>query len=285
MALDIIPSGQACGATVRGVDLTDLDQGTVAEVRAAWLEHKVLAFPDQPLTDQQLEAYTLNFGPFGHDPFFGSIEGRDHIAAISRKADETSPLFADNWHADWSFQEFPPDGTCLYGKVIPPVGGDTHFINQQAALAAMPAELRSRIEGRTAVHSARIPYSPDCTYGSKDAEDRSMDIRVSDEALASQTHPMIRIHPETGAETLYSTVGYIIGIEGMDDEAAMELLLEVYAWQTREEFQYHHRWEADMLVMWDNRCVLHKATGGFEGHDRLLHRTTIGYNEAVSVPG
>ncbi len=280
MGIDVTPSGQACGATVRGVDVSDIDDATVAEVRTAWLEHKVLAFPDQDLSDDGLEAFTLRFGPFGDDPFFASIDGHPHVAAIRRTANETSSLFAENWHADWSFQEFPPDGTCLYGKVIPPVGGDTLYTNQQAALAAMPAELRERIEGRIAIHSARGGYAPDGTYGEDDS-DRSMQIRPSDEAYATQLHPLIRTHPETGAETLYSVLGYIIGIDEMEVEVERSLLDDLYHWQTREEFQYRHKWEPNMLVMWDNRCVLHRATGGYEGHERLLHRTTIGYNADV----
>lgn len=282
MVIEVTPSGQACGATVTGVDLTQaLDETTVAEIRAAWLDHKVLAFPDQPMTNADLERYTLNFGPYGNDPFFGAIEGHPNIAAISRKADETSSLFAENWHADWSFQQFPPDGTCLFGKTIPPTGGDTLFTNQQAALAAMPAELHSRIEGKVALHSARGGYAPDGSYGDDDDDDRSMDIRPSEAAYETDTHPIIRIHPETGAQTLYSTLGYIIGIEGMETEEAWPLLRDLAAWQTQEQFQYRHQWQANMLVMWDNRCVLHRATGGYDGFDRLLHRTTIGYNTAV----
>jgi len=287
MTLDITPSGEACGATVRGVNLADLSADDVTAIRAAWLEHKVLAFPDQDLADEDLERYTLNFGPFGVDPYFAAIDGHPNIAAISRRADETSSLFAENWHADWTFQEFPPDGTCLYGKVIPPHGGDTLYTNQQAALEAMPMELRSRIDGAIAIHSARGGYAPDGTYGDDDAGDRSMAIRPNESAYATQTHPFIRTHPETGAETLYSTLGYIIGVEGMDDEEARLLLGELYHWQIREEFQYRHKWEPNMLTMWDNRCVLHRATGGYDGYDRLLHRTTIGYNadvrEAASV--
>jgi len=282
MDIEVTPSGQACGATVRGVDLTaELSEQTVAEIRAAWLEHKVLAFPDQPMTPADLERFTLYFGPFGNDPFFAAIDDHPHIAAISRLADETSPLFAENWHADWTFQEFPPDGTCLFGKVIPPVGGDTLYTNQQAALEAMPPELRAKIEGRLAVHSARGGYAPDGTYGDGDAEDRSMQIRPSDEAYATQTHPFIRLHPETGNETLYSVLGYIIGVEDMPDDEARSLLRELAAWQIRDEFQYCHKWEPNMLTMWDNRCVLHRATGGYDGHDRILHRTTIGYNHDV----
>lgn len=282
MSLEITPSGQACGAEVRGVDLTQpLDVATTAAIRLAWLDHKVLAFPDQPMTDEDLERFTLHFGPFGHDPFFESIEGHPHIAAIHRAADETEPVFAESWHADWTFQEYPPDGTCLLGKIIPPVGGNTQFVNQEMALAEMPADLRRRLVGLTAIHSARRAYAPDGMYGDAAEGARAMKIVVSDEAYATQTHPLIQPHPETGADTIYSTFGYIIGIEGMDEAESNLLLGELYAWQTRDEFRYDHRWSADMLVMWDNRCVLHRATAGFDGHERLLHRTTIGYNHEV----
>jgi taurine dioxygenase len=284
MAIEVTPTGQACGARVTGVDLTNpLSDDEVAAIRAAWLDHHVLVFPDQPVSDDDLERFTLYFGPFGHDPFFEAIDGREHIAAIHRLPDEQAPLFAESWHADWTFQAFPPDGTCLASKVVPPSGGDTLYANQAAALAAMPATLRAKIDGKIAVHSARTAYAPDGMYGEADGDDRSMRIVVSDEAYDTQTHPLIRVHPESGVEVIYSTFGYIVGIEGMPDDEAAELLIELYKWQTRDEFVYRHVWEPNMVTMWDNRCVLHRATGGFEGFERLLHRTTIGYNPNVGT--
>ncbi len=277
MSIDVTPSGQACGATLRGVDLTQpLEPATIAAIRAAWLQHHVVAFPDQAMSDDDLERYTLSFGPFGDDPFIAPIEGRSNVIAVERRADETGTLFAENWHSDWSFQENPPSATCLLGVEIPPAGGNTLYVNQHAALDAMPVELRDRLEGKMAIHSARGGYAPDGTYGEDDKASRSMDIRPSDAAMATQLHPIIRAHPETGRLGIFSTIGYIIGIDGMPDEEARELLFELYHWQTREEFQYEHKWEKDMLVMWDNRSVLHRATGGYDGHHRLLHRTTIG---------
>jgi len=277
MGLSFEPTGSACGARVTGVDLTSpLEEAAVAELRAGWLEHHVLVFPDQSIDDDDLERFALYFGPFGHDPFFGPIPGREHIAAIRRDADETSPLFAENFHSDWSFQEKPPQGTVLRSVVTPPSGGDTLFANQHAAYEAMPAELRERISGLRAIHSARLPYSKEGTYGEGDQAARSMDIRPSDEALAEFVHPLVLEHPETGRPAVFSTLGYIVGLEGMAQEEAIPLLKEVYDWQTREEVIYRHAWEPDMLVLWDNRSVLHAATGGYEGHDRLLHRTTIG---------
>ncbi len=274
----IEPSGRVCGARVTGVNLREpLDGGVIAELRAAWLEHHVLSFPAQPMTDDDLERFTRAFGPFGDDPFIAPIDGREHVIAVRRRADETSSLFAENWHSDWSFQERPPAGTCLLGITIPPAGGDTWFADQHAALDAMPAELRRRLDGRLAIHSARGGYAPDGMYGTADLQtDRSMAIRPSDAAMATQLHPIIRDHPETGRPGVFGCIGYIIGVDGMPDDAARSLLFELYAWQTRDEFVYRHRWEPDMLVMWDNRSLLHRATGGYEGYERLLHRTTIG---------
>ena len=274
--ITVIPSGQACGANVTGLDLSaPLNAQQVAEIRAAWLEHHVLAFPDQILSDDDQEAFTVAFGGFGDDPFIAPIPGRKHVIAVKRLANETSPIFAEAWHSDWSFQARPPAGTCLYGITIPPVGGDTLFANQHAALEAMPQDLRARLEGRLAIHSAKKAYAPEGSYGEGDVARRSMDIRPSREAEATQLHPLIRAHPETRRLGLFSCLGYIIGIDGMSDEEALPLLLELYHWQGREQFHYRHQWQKNTLLMWDNRSVLHAATGGYDGHDRLLHRTTI----------
>ena len=275
MTIRVEPSGGSCGARVTGLDLSGpMDAETIVEVRKAWLEHHILAFPDQDMGDDDLERFTLCLGGFGDDPFFAPIAGREHIAAIRREADEQTPLFAENWHTDWSFQERPPAGTCLMAIEIPPTGGDTMFANQHMAWEALPEDRKARLIELTAVHSARLAYAPDGSSGARD-KGRSMDIRPSAAALATQTHPLAPLHPETGRRGFYSTLGYIIGIEGMAQEAAISLLSELQAWQGNERFVYRHQWEPGMLIMWDNRSLLHKATGGYEGHRRELHRTTI----------
>ncbi len=275
MTLTIEPSDQACGARITGLDLSlPIGDDLAAEIRAAWLRHKVLAFPNQQMDDDALERFTLAMGGFGEDPFFAPIEGRRNIAAILREADERTPLFAENWHSDWSFLEKPPAGTCLLAIEIPPVGGDTMFADQAAAFAALPNERKDHLRTLTAIHSAQLAYAPDGTYGKRDTG-RSMAIRSDETARKTMLHPLVQPHPETGEECLFSTLGYIIGIEGMAQSEAIALLAELAQWQMRDEFLYCHRWEPDMLVMWDNRAVLHKATGGYEGHRRELHRTTI----------
>ena len=281
--LNISPSGQACGAAVTGVDLTQpLEPDTVAAIRAAWLEHHVLVFPEQPMSDDDLERFSLYFGEFGRDPFFEPIEGRRNIAAIERRADETTPIFAESWHTDWSFQEQPPIGTLLLGITIPPEGGDTLFANQHKAYEALPPDLKEKVAGLTAIHSAQAAYSPDGLY-SQDKESergRSMKIVVSEEALETQEHPFVRPHTETDLPALYSTLGYVQGFAEMEPAESSALLMQLYQHQISEAFVYRHRWQEDMLVMWDNRSVLHRATGGYDGHDRLLHRTTIAQRRA-----
>jgi taurine dioxygenase len=272
------PIDAACGAVVTGVDLTaGLATKEIAEIRSAWLEYHVLVFPEQKLENSDIERFVLSFGRFGEDPFFDPIKGHNHIAAIRRDADEKTPLFADNWHTDWSFQAKPPIGTCLYGIKIPPSGGDTLFANQHKAYDELPCEFKSRIEHLTAIHSAASAYSLDGLYSDKldSNTGRSMDIVVSEEALKIQTHPLIRLHTETKRPAIYSTAGYIQGFEELEPQDSKALLAELYEYQGSPQFVYRHEWEKDMLVLWDNRSVLHKATGGYDGHDRLLHRATI----------
>ena len=142
MSITVTPSGQTCGAQVRGLDLSKpLTTAEVADIKKAWAEHHVLSFPDQELTDDDLERFTQYFGTLGDDPFFRPIEGRRYIAAIARYADETTPIFAESWHSDWSFKASPPIGTCLMGITIPPKGGDTLFANQHLAFEKLFKEI------------------------------------------------------------------------------------------------------------------------------------------------
>ena len=267
------PSG--CGALVSGVDLKQpLTEALVSELRAVWLQHQVLGFPDQFLALKDLERFAEALGEFGEDPFFDSIEGHPHIAEVRRDAQETTPLFAESWHSDWSFLAKPPIATLLQGQVIPPQGGDTLFADQYAAWDALPEALKAQIGDRNGVHSARNGYARDGLYGEQDVG-RSMAIRYSDEALKTQVHPLVKQPPAPGRMALFVNPGYTIGIEGVAEAEARALLMQLFEHQTRAEFIYRHHWSAGMLTLWDNRCVLHAATGGYEGFDRLLHRITI----------
>ncbi|HOF31271.1 MAG TPA: TauD/TfdA family dioxygenase [Burkholderiaceae bacterium] len=283
MPLTIEPSGQACGARVRGVDLTrPLTADTVAQLRAIWLQHQVIALPDQRMSVTDLERFALEIGDYGEDPYLEAMPGHRHVVALRREADETAPVFAEAWHSDWSFLPDPPAGTVLLSAVIPPVGGDTLYADQYAAYAALPAAMQRRLDGLMGVHSARRGYAPTGVYGERDrGSGRSMKILSDESALKTRLHPVVRTHPETGRKALFVSPGYTIGIDGMPRDEAAGLLQELFAHQVRPEFVYTHTWQPDMLVLWDNRCLLHRATGGYDGHRRLLYRITIAQRSAA----
>ncbi len=275
MSIVIEPANAPCGATIHGVNFAEeISPATVAEIRAAWLEHLVVAFPDQHLSLDRYEEVAQLFGDFGQDPYFKGLSDHPHIAEVKREADETTPLFAEGWHSDWSFLDTPPSATMLYGREIPPHGGDTLYANQIAAYDALEDSMKERIDGLMGVHSARRGYSKQGQYGEKD-KGRSMAIVYSDDAMATQLHPLVQVHPETGRKALFLSPGYTIDIEGMDSAEAQELLMELYTHQAKNEFIYRHSWSPDMLTMWDNRSVIHAATGGYQGHRRLLQRITL----------
>lgn len=274
MTMRVEPSGQVCGALVHGIDLRTLDATGAEALRAVWLRYRVIALPEQQLTLTEFERIAALFGPYGVDPYFRALDGHPHVAEIRREANETTPLFAEGWHSDWSFLASPPAMTLLLARVIPPVGGDTLYADQHAAYVALSAEMKSRLDGLMGIHSARRAYSRAGAYGDRDVG-RSMSIVPSDSALATQLHPLVRRHPETGELGLFASPGYTIGIDGMSDEEANALLSELFAHQHLPEFIYRHRWSEGMLTMWDNRAVNHAATGGYQGHARLLQRITI----------
>jgi len=280
MTLRVEPSGVGCGALIRGVDLSrPHSPAEINLIRRAWLGHQVIGICDQNLEISDLERFAAALGPDGDDPFIASIAGHPRVVEVRREADETTPVFAEAWHSDWSFLEASPAGTLLYGKIIPPVGGDTLFANQYAAYDALSAAMKSRISGLQGIHAARRSYSPGGVYGERD-KGRSMAIRFSERAMATQLHPLVRRHLETGRSALFVNMGYTIGIDGMNETDATALLTELFAHQTRPEFVYRHRWSPGLLTLWDNRCLLHTATGGYQGHQRFLWRITIGERRA-----
>jgi taurine dioxygenase len=278
----VIPQPGACGARVEGFDLArPPGEEQIAAIRALWLQHQVLAFTDQALELADIERFASTIGPFGVDPYFDCVPGHPHVAQVRREADEQTPIFAETWHSDWSFLAHPPAATLLYGEVIPPVGGDTLFANQYAAWDALPASMKVFLKDKQGIHSARRGYARDGMYGERD-KGRSMAIRYSDSALATQLHPIMRLHPETRRPALFVSPGYTIGIDGMPDAEATPLLAELFMHQVKADFIYRHRWSRGMLLMWDNRCVVHAATGGYQGHKRLLHRITVADRTAAA---
>ena len=267
-------SKNGIGVEVSDFSLSDLTVENVAFLRSKWVEYGLIVFPKLPLSHDEFKDFALSFGDFGDDPFISSLPDYPNIAEIKRSANEKATPFGGTWHSDWSFMKKPPSATLLHSKVIPPVGGNTLFANTEKAFAALPEEMKDKLRNLKVIHSAKIPYADDGFYA-LEKEERSMKILPSKEAKATFSHPMIKIHPETKKECLFINPVYTINIEGFSEDESQQLLWELYEHMIQDQFVYEHVWNEDMLIMWDNRTVMHQATGGYDGFDRLLHRITL----------
>ena len=273
--MNITPHENDFGAAIEGVDLSRaLSAEETHQIRRAWLQHRVVYFPDQQMTHEQLEMFSQAMGPFGDDPYVQAIDGHAHIVEVRREPDEDVPLFGGTWHSDWSFQQIPPNATILHAKIIPPVGGDTHYCDGVRAFASLDTAMQHSLQDLSAIHSARKPYSPEGVKAGG-GDRRSMTLLPSDAAHNTQCHPIVRTHPETGERALWVNPLYTIGVDGLSDAEGEALLCELFEHMKNSEFIYCHRWRPNMLGMWDNRCVMHSAQGGYAGHRRVLHRLTV----------
>lgn len=267
-------SKNGIGVEVSDFSLSDLTEENISFLRSKWVEYGLIVFPKLPLSHDEFKDFALSFGNFGDDPFISSLPDYPNIAEIKRSANEKATPFGGTWHSDWSFMKKPPSATLLHSKIIPPVGGNTLFANTEKSFAALPEKMKNKLRNLKVIHSAKIPYADDGFYA-LEKEERSMKILPSKEAKATFSHPMIKIHPETKKECLFINPVYTINIEGFSEDESQELLWELYEHMTQDQFVYEHVWNEDMLIMWDNRTVMHQASGGYDGYDRLLHRITL----------
>jgi taurine dioxygenase len=271
----VTPEPTGFGATVTGVKLSAPVPGQILdEIRTAWAAHAVVRFPDQPLTIEQLEAFTQQIGPFGHDPYIKPLAAHPHVLELRREPDEKARNFGAGWHSDWSFQEAPPAATLLHAKVVPPVGGDTLYADCCRAYEALSPRMQRVLGELQAVHSATRPYGTRGSYATE-KEKRTMQIITSSEADKTQLHPLVRTHPVTGRKALFISPVYTIGIDGLSDDESGWVLNGLFKHMTQPQFIFRNCWQPNMLTMWDNRCTMHFAEGGYDGHLRVMHRTTV----------
>ena len=275
LGLRVEPHPHGFGAEVTGLDLTQpISADLKAELAALWAKHAVLSFRGQPLSLDQLEAFTLSVGPFGKDPYIAPMPGRPNVLELRREPDEKATNFGAGWHSDWSFLETPPAATLLRSEVVPPVGGDTYFADGRRAYDDLSETMKNLLAPLKAVHSARRSYGTEGVFAAE-TEKRTMKILVSEEANTSLTHPLVRTHPVSGRKALYISPVYTVGIEGMTEKESQALLTFLFAHMIQPDYIYQHKWTADALLMWDNRCTMHFAKGGYDGHLRVMHRTTV----------
>ena len=268
------PSG--LGLKITGVDLkNEIDPVILSQLRSLWVEYSILIFAEQKLSHLEFEKFSLNFGEYGDDPYIDSIEGHPHIIEVRKEENEKAMHFGGSWHSDWSFQKRPPSATLLHSKIIPPIGGDTLFANTIRAYEDLSEELKSELKDLKITHSASLPYADDGFYALEKEKDRSMKIVPSKEAKKTYTHPLVRNHAETKKKGLFINPVYSLGILDMSENESKRLLDYLYSHMIQEKYIFRHKWQENMLIMWDNRSVMHQAEGGYEGYKRLLHRITI----------
>ena len=263
-----------------GVEITDVDiskplsESDLNSIHSLWVKNSVAIFPNQKLSHDAYNDFAMQFGAFGKEPFLTTMKTQMHIVELRRKATEEASHFGGSWHSDWSFQSSPPSATMLHSKIVPPFGGDTLFTNSALAYDDLSADLKAKVEGLNGIHSAKLPYADDGFYA-LEGKERTMQIKSSKSANKQHLHPVVREHKDTKRKSLFVNPVYTVGIEGMTDMEAFTFLSEIFEHMTQDKYIYRHQWDTDMLIMWDNRSVMHMAEGGYDGYERLMHRITI----------
>lgn len=274
--LDTIALSDAIGAEIRDIDLAHIDDATFTAIHDVWIRFQVLRFRNQKLTDAKLVAFSRRFGELDIAPpnenGTRDVEGFPEILVISNVVEdgvEIGSLGSGEaaWHTDMSYIPTPPIGSVLYAWEVPRRGGSTGFLNMYRVLETMPDSLRRKIEGRYIKHDATTNSAGYLRAGTENSDD----VRTS----PGTAHPIIITHPETGRDTLYLGRRHRAYVVDMDVDASEALLGELWSHTNQKEFTWHQEWSVGDLVMWDNRCTMHRRDA-FDSKDRrIMHRTQI----------
>ena len=260
----------ALGAEIFDVDLTQtLTTDLVKEIRNVFLRHGMIYLRNQPLTSQQFMNFAKAMGEPIEYPFDKGFEEFPQIIEV-KKLEHEKVNFGGVWHSDTTYLEKPPMGSMLLSKEIPPYGGDTLFACQYAAYESLSDTMQRLLEGLRGVSaSAKADVS-------KTREDRiKSDGKESAPKSFTNSHPVVRTHPETGRKALYVNVAHTVGIEGLTDAESAPLLSFLFEHQVKPELTCRLAWEPDALAFWDNRCTQHNPVNDYHGHRRVLHRITL----------
>jgi taurine dioxygenase len=270
--LDVQPIAGALGAEISGVDLgADLDDATIAEIRRALLEHCVIFFRDQEFDAEQHKRLARRFGEIFVHPNYAGMQADPEIVMIRREPGDTR-VVGEDWHTDTTMMATPPMGAILYAIEVPPYGGDTLFANQYLAYETLSEGMKRLIGGLRAIHSDRLVAGPQ----SKASVGRTTKARHDDAWRETiSTHPIAKLHPETGRPTLFVNVSYTVGIEGLTEEESRPLLEFLMEHGNRPEFTCRFRWTKSAVAFWDNRCVKHLAVNDAGPYRRVMRRVQI----------
>lgn len=277
MSVIVAPTGASIGADVSGVDLSQsLDDATFETIANAWRDYSVLRFRGQQLDDEALCRFSERFGDLDDAPVrpqnIPYHPDRKEIAVISNIVEGDVPIGGLGnselvWHQDMSYKDLPPKASLLYGIEVPSEGGDTAFYNLYAALETLPQELRARIEGRQCKHDATRNSAGQLRAGLKES--------YSNEERPGAVHPLIVRHPVSGREALYLGRRPNAWIVGMTDAESDALLDELWAHIENGDHVWTQNWQPGDLVLWDNRCTLHRRGPLDPSLRRRMHRTQV----------
>lgn len=284
-SLSIEPLTPALGAEIHGVDLRNPEPGSIDALQRAFATYSVLFVRDQRLDPDALLEVTRRFGPVFKVPYVAGLDTHPEIIAVLKEPEERAiATFGGTWHSDFSFLHAPPAATLLYALELPPIGGDTLWANQYLAYATLSPAMQRLLRDLRAVHTG----APHGTRGPGPgaAVSRSIKmVRNDPRADREVLHPVVRVHPVTGRPALFVNPVYTQRLEGMREEESRPLLDFLFRHAVREKFTCRLRWRPGTLAIWDNRCVMHRALNDYDGHRRLLHRsTTAGEVPAGATP-
>ena len=260
----------ALGAEISGIDLSqDITDDLAKKIRQVFLDSGVIFIKNQALTSQQFLNFAKKMGNPVEYPFVKGLEGFPEIIEV-KKLEHEKHNFGGVWHSDTTYLDCPPMGSMLLSKEIPPYGGDTLFACQYAAYEALSGTMQRMLDGLKGINSSSKADV------SKTREDR---IKSDGNEYApksfTNSHPLIRTHPETGRKALYVNVAHTIGIEGLTDAESAPLLSFLFEHQVKPEFTCRWVWEPNCLAFWDNRCTQHNPINDYHGFKRILHRITL----------
>lgn len=256
------------GARITGVDLATASDETLAAVRAALVEHKVLFFPAQSLDPDSQVLLGRRLGEL--TPSHPVVRGLDDEHPEIYSLDAADNGFADTWHTDVTFVRRPPLGSILRAVQLPPVGGDTSWADAEAAYASLSAPVRALADQLTAVHDGNREWGYHLAQrGGNRWEDGEYT------RLEPVEHPVVRVHPETGRRSLFVNPGFTSHVAGVSEAESRGLLDAFYAHLTKPEHVVRHRWSAGDVAMWDNRSTLHYANRDYGDFRRIMHRITL----------
>ena len=280
----VVPTAKPVGADIEGVDLANLTDAQFRQIHDAWMKHNVLRFRGQDLSKEDLQAFSARFGELDNAPINTSgkpwIEGYPKIAVMSNIIQDGQPVGSLGygeavWHTDMSYIDVTPSAAILYGLEVTKEGGETGFLSMYDAYDTLPDDLKKAIEGRQIKHDASHNSAGQLRKGFKEVTDP----REAPGAL----HSIVIKHPVTGRKALYlgrRPRGYVMGLSLEESEALLDRL---WAHATDESKSWWQKWNVGDLLMWDNRCVMHKRTAFDPNERRFMLRTQVKGSKPIAA--